>query len=288
MRVVNEASGLAEFHGGVCVPTMGALHRGHASLIESARQAVGAAGQHGSLRVVVTIFVNPTQFAPGEDFTRYPRTLDTDLKVCEAAGADAVFVPSVETVYPGFDPSSGPLPQPPANTRLPAVATRPRLEDAFRPTHFAGVCQVVRRLFELVRPSKAFFGEKDYQQLLVIRAMAKDEGLPVEIEGRPTVRDADGLALSSRNAYLAPGQRQRALGLSKALAAAAKESSPREAERAMRSVLLAHQVEIDYAAVRDAETLLPIDEYAPGCAARALIAGRVGSVRLIDNAPVPT
>lgn len=252
---------------------MGALHSGHRALIS-------AAVDHGARPVVVTIFVNPTQFGPNEDYARYPRTFDADCELCRETGADVVFAPPVEEVYPG---GAGACYQP----TLPTVATTPQLEDAHRPGHFAGVCQVVHRLFELVRPTAAVFGEKDYQQLCVIRAMVQREGLGIDILGLPTIRDPDGLALSSRNAYLAPAQRKRALGLSKALAAAAdsERATPAQAEQAMRSVLLAHQVRLDYAVVRDARTLMPIDTFSEQ-PARAVIAGRVGTTRLIDNADV--
>lgn len=239
-----------------------------------AREHTGIGG-----KVVATIFVNPTQFGPSEDFERYPRTLEVDLIKCAAAGVDAVFAPSVAEVYPdGLDN----LPvQPP----LPAVATQPGLEDARRPGHFEGVCRVVRRMFQLVRPLAAIFGQKDYQQLLTIKAMVELENLGVEVIGRPTLRDSDGLALSSRNVFLSPAQRSRALGLSRAISAArrcaANGTTIEEAERAMRSILLAHQVAVEYAVVRDGQTLMPTTDWAG--THRALIAGRVGRTRLIDN-----
>lgn len=260
-----------EMAGGVVVPTMGALHAGHLSLIEHA----ASLDVHP---VVVTVFVNPTQFAPGEDYTQYPRTLEQDSAKCEEAGADIVFAPAAETVYPnGTDDTDVPP--------LPDVATKPGLEDHFRPSHFAGVCQVVKRLFELVQPAHAVFGQKDYQQLLVITAMTEQLGLRIEIIGRPTVRDVDGLALSSRNAYLSPVQRRRALSLNKALAAAQGASTPDEAERAMKSILLTNQVALDYAVVRDARTLMPVESLREQ-PTRAIIAGRVGKTRLIDNAAI--
>ncbi|MFG0330373.1 MAG: pantoate--beta-alanine ligase [Phycisphaerales bacterium] len=256
---------------------MGALHAGHLALVEYAvnqRQTMNAGP------VVVTVFVNPTQFGPTEDFGKYPRTLEHDLALCDRAGADAVFAPSVVEIYPD-GPESAYQPA------LPAVAREPQLEEAHRPTHFAGVLKVVHRLFTLVRPREAVFGEKDYQQLLAIVAMAKSEALGVEITGRPTVRDPDGLALSSRNVYLSPTQRNRALGLSRALQEAKRADTPEEAERAMRSLLLAHQVSIDYAVVRDAESLRPIESFDRDRPVRALIAGRVANTRLIDNAAIP-
>jgi pantoate--beta-alanine ligase len=254
---------------------MGALHEGHLALMRRAKPLARP--------LVVSIFVNPTQFGPGEDWERYPRTYDSDLGAAADAGADVVFAPDVETMYP----PDGEVPVPP----LPAVATGPQLEDAKRPTHFAGVCQVVARLFDLVRPSIAVFGEKDYQQLLVITDMVRAEGDRwggLHIVGHPTVREADGLALSSRNRYLAADERDRALGLSRALqaaqASAAAGPGPAEAERSMHEVLAAHALDVDYAVVRDARTLLPITAWS--APARALIAARLGTVRLIDNAAV--
>ncbi len=277
MEIVWNAVDLEPVYGGVCVPTMGALHEGHLSLIRRAREEADLHARR--LPVVVTIFVNPAQFAPGEDFNRYPRTFEADCTKCEQAGADAVFAPEVSEVYPeGADAPIDP------RIIIPAVAREPGLEEKSRPQFFIGVCRVVHRLFELVRPSAAVFGEKDYQQLLTIRAMVAEMGLAVTIHSEPTARDEDGLALSSRNVYLAPNQRKRALGLSKALRAARGASSVAEAESAMRSILLANQVEVDYAVVRDAHTLMPIDGFAFG--ARALVAGKVGPVRLIDNMAV--
>jgi len=259
------------------VPTMGALHMGHLALI---RRAVECGRP-----VVVSIFVNPTQFAPGEDFNRYPRTLDRDIPAAEGAGADVIYAPSVEEMYPPGAPPPPPLP-------LPDVAVKPGLEEVHRPGHFAGVCQVVARLFDLVTPRWAIFGEKDYQQLLVIRAMVEhvaaaepDRWPSLQVISHPTIREPDGLAMSSRNEYLSPEDRQRALGLSRALATASNEPSPRAAESAMQHVLEAHELSIDYAAVRDVHALMPIKSF--DRPARALIAVRVGSVRLIDNAAIP-
>lgn len=281
MRLIHEASELASAAGPrAVVPTMGALHAGHAALIA---EAVRLRERGTVASVVVTVFVNPTQFGPGEDYSRYPRTLDRDCEIAAESGADVVFAPSVEAVYPEGPPD--PMAIDPAT--LPAVATEPKLEDAARPTHFAGVCLVVRRLFDLVAPSHAIFGEKDYQQMLVIREMVRMDGRAIEIVGHPTMRDADGLAMSSRNAYLAPVQRQRGLALSKALAEAKHHRTTAEAERAMRSILLSHQVIPDYAVVRDALTLRPIEFFGPDRPARALVAGRVGKTRLLDNCAVP-
>jgi len=282
MEVVREPAALAPHHGGAFVPTMGALHEGHLALI---RRAAGLGPP-----VIVSVFVNPTQFGPDEDFDRYPRDLESDVATARDAGAAAVFAPSVETMYPPGEAT----PAPP----LPDVATKPRLEDAHRPGHFAGVCQVVARLFDLVRPRYAVFGEKDYQQLKVIEAMvaaAKNDRAEssaparwheLEIVAHPTVREEDGLALSSRNAYLAPADRVRALGLfhalsqAKALASAGRDV--RRLEETMRAVLVRHRLDVDYAVVRDAGTLMPV-EVIEDRPLRGLIAARVGGVRLIDN-----
>lgn len=261
--------------GCVLVPTMGALHAGHEALIARAVREAAARGL--SAGAVVSVFVNPTQFNDPADLGRYPRTLEADLAMCERLGAAAAYVPEPDDVYPpGADVPVG---------DLPAVATEPKLEDAHRPGHFAGVCQVVRRLFVLTRPAAAVFGEKDWQQLQVVRAMSDRESLGVEIIAEPTVREPDGLALSSRNVHLTPDERERALGISKALRAAGTEPSPGQAERTLRLILDAHAITPDYAAVRDARTLAP-----PTAATREfrmLVAAPVGKVRLLDNAPWP-
>lgn len=257
---------------GACVlaPTMGALHEGHAVLI--ARGAALARERRLPGGCVVTIFVNPTQFDDAQDFARYPRTLAEDLQLAARSGASAVFAPAVEEVYP----PGGSVPVPP----LPPVALRPGLEDACRKGHFAGVCQVVKRLFEMARPSAAVFGEKDWQQMQVVRAMVEMLGLGVEVAGVETVREPDGLALSSRNRFLDPAARRRALSLSMALCEARRGRTPEEAEGIMRGVMAEAGVEPEYAVVRDARTL----EAPDGGPLRALVAARVGSVRLIDNA----
>jgi pantoate--beta-alanine ligase len=275
MRMVTDAAGLVPFHGGVFVPTMGALHAGHAALARRAREIAGSGP------VVVSVFVNPTQFNEKQDFERYPRDLDRDAAVCAAAGADAVFAPSVEVMYPRGMPT--------AIASLPAVATEPGLEDAHRPGHFAGVCQVCRRLFELVRPRRAVFGEKDWQQLAVVRAMVAGLGeswfaAPVEIIGHETIREADGVAMSSRNMLLPAEARRVAPALARALVAAGREADARAAESAGARVLRDAGVAAEYFAVRDAATLGAV---ARGAAGRALVAARVGGVRLIDNAPWP-
>jgi len=252
----------------VLVPTMGALHEGHAALMRLARENAGEGG-----RVVVSIFVNPTQFNDSTDFDQYPRTLAADCAICERLGVDVVFAPPPEVMYPpGEDVPVG---------DLPGVATEPGLEDAFRPGHFAGVCQVVRRLFALVRPAAAVFGEKDWQQLQAIRAMTEAERLGVEIIPAPTLREPDGLAMSSRNRLLSPAAREQAAAISHALRAADGAPSPVAAEVQMLGVLARAGIEPEYAEVRDAATLGPVREGEP---ARALIAARVGGVRLIDNA----
>ncbi|MFJ3922868.1 pantoate--beta-alanine ligase [Streptomyces sp. NPDC090022] len=184
------------------VMTMGALHEGHATLVRTARERAGADGQ-----VVVTVFVNPLQFGADEDLDRYPRTLDADLALAEAAGADVVFAPSVDEVYPGGEPQ----------VRVSAGPMGTRLEGATRPGHFDGMLTVVAKLLHLTRPDVAFFGQKDAQQLALIRRMVTDLNFPVEIAGVATVREDDGLALSSRNRYLSDGERRTALALSRAL-----------------------------------------------------------------------
>jgi pantoate--beta-alanine ligase len=249
------------------VPTMGALHAGHAALLRTAREAVGS-----DAPVVVSIFVNPMQFGPGEDLDRYPRTLEQDLDVCAAAGVDLVFVPAVDTIYPDGEPlvtvDPGPL------ARM--------LEGASRPTHFHGVLTVVAKLLGLVRPDVAVFGEKDYQQLALIRRMVSDLCLGVDVVGTPTVREPDGLALSSRNAYLDPAARRSALALSAALLAArdAAGRGPDQALAEARAVLgAAPDADLDYL-----ELTGPDLGPAPSTGeARLLVAARVGSTRLIDN-----
>lgn len=274
MKLVHDEASLRPFLGGVLVPTMGALHRGHAALIERARSLADQAARRRP--VVVWVFVNPAQFNDPVDFETYPRTLESDGAIAARAGADCVFAPPVETVYP---PEATEVP-----VALPAVATNPGLEDAHRPGHFAGVCRVCSRMFDLTNPVLAVFGEKDWQQLQVVRAMVNAQRRPMKIVPHETVREPDGLALSSRNVRLSPEARARALALSRALRAAAVESRPEAAERAGHRALADAGVTPEYFAVRDAETLLaPL----PGRPARALVAAKVGGVRLIDNAPWP-
>lgn len=276
MHLARAAEDLPPFHHGVFVPTMGALHAGHAALIRHAA-ALAAPKQ---LPVVVSIFVNPTQFNDPKDLERYPRTLEADLEVCRAAGATCVFAPTVDTIYPpgGADRTSIRVPT------LPPAATAPNLEDAHRPGHFAGVCQVCLRLFELVQPTRAVFGEKDWQQLAVVRAMTASEMPALEIIGHPTIREEGGLAMSSRNTLLMPQDRRRAPAMARALEEAGKHTDPAEAEQAAKRALLANRLVPEYVAVRDAATLGPVNMGSP---ARVLIAARSGSVRLIDNAIWP-
>ena len=255
------------------VPTMGALHEGHASLVRVAREHVGAGP------VVVSVFVNPLQFGAGEDLDRYPRTLDEDLKLCEREGVDIVFAPSVEEVYPGGEPQVTVEPGPLATV----------LEGKTRPGHFRGVLTVVAKLFGLVRPDVAVFGQKDYQQLVLIRRMVLDLNYPVEVVGAETEREPDGLALSSRNRYLDAEQREQAVFLSRTLRAAREASGygPDVALDAARAELRASKgVDLDYLVLTAPDlTELP-DEVPAGTEARMLIAARVGGTRLIDNMPI--
>jgi pantoate--beta-alanine ligase len=277
MRLVHDADTLAPLAGCILVPTMGALHEGHASLV---RRAAGRGAP-----VVVTVFVNPTQFAPHEDFARYPRTLDADVEIARAAGADAVFAPPPEAIYPrGLEAARAEA----AALALPDAATKPGLEDAFRPGHYGGVCQVVARLFDLARPARAIFGEKDWQQWRVLDGMvaadpARWPGLAMEVS--PTVREPDGLAMSSRNRYLRPEQREQALGLVRALQVAASAQHPATAERLMRETLEDHGLAVDYAVVRDDRTLLPVGGFERPT--RGLVAARLDTVRLIDTMALP-
>ena len=254
-------------HPVALVPTMGALHAGHGSLMERARKEVGTEAP-----VVVSIFVNPMQFAPGEDLDRYPRTFDTDLAMCAEQGVDVVFAPSVDEVYPGGDPQVTVEPGP-----LGTV-----LEGASRPTHFRGVLTVVAKLFGLVRPDVAVFGEKDYQQLVLIRRMVSDLCVGVDVVGADVVREHDGLALSSRNRYLDEDQRWRATALSRTIFAArdaAKYGADAALDAARHQLRHARGVDLDYLELTDPDLGPP----PKSGAARMLIAARVGSTRLIDN-----
>lgn len=262
----------------ICVPTMGALHEGHAALVRRARH--WAQLNEPTAFVVVTIFVNPTQFNDPADLQRYPRTLDADCTLCESAGADAVLCPTVEEVYPTNAPPK------PLDSDLPAVATAPKLEDARRPGHFAGVYQVVRRLFELTRCHRAVFGEKDWQQLQLVRAMVQQLNLPIHIDPAPTIRESDGLAMSSRNRFLSPTQRALAPAVYRALQSARNTTTPADAEHTMRQTLEHAGLEVEYAVARDAQSLMPLTSANINRAtARLLIAAKLGPIRLIDNAP---
>jgi pantoate--beta-alanine ligase len=250
------------------VPTMGFLHPGHLSLMAEARARADV--------VAVTIFVNPTQFGPAEDLSRYPRDFAGDLAQCAAAGVDTVFHPEVSEMYPAGH-----------QTSVEVAALSQGLCGARRPGHFRGVATVVAQLFSLFRPHVAVFGEKDYQQLLVVRRLALDLHLGVEVVGMPIFREADGLAMSSRNAYLTPPERRRALALHRGLEAARKRyrDGTLEADTLLnivRDALRAEDVREDYVALVDPNTLEPLRH---GTArARLLVAGYVGATRLIDNA----
>ena len=254
------------------VPTMGALHAGHVELIKRCHDQTEF--------VVVSIFVNPTQFGAGEDFGRYPRPLEHDLRQCESAGVDLVFAPSVPTVYPHGSSSTF--------VEVPSLSDV--LEGASRPGHFRGVTTVVLKLFELVRPDLAIFGQKDFQQQAVIRRMVEDLHVPVELVVVPTIRGPDGLALSSRNRYLNPEERQAATVLFRALsratqAVAAGERQAEPIRQILRETLESEPlVKLDYAEVADAETLEPLGNLSKERVGVALLATRIGATRLIDNA----
>ncbi|MGW3604394.1 pantoate--beta-alanine ligase [Micromonospora sp. NPDC005161] len=274
-QLVHTRADLAEARAGLkgtvgVVMTMGALHSGHETLLRAARDRAD--------HVLVTIFVNPLQFGPNEDFDRYPRTLDADLEVCRRAGADVVFVPSVAEMYPDGQP----------RVRLDPGPLGEELEGASRPGFFHGVLTVVLKLFQLTQPDLAFFGEKDYQQLTLVRRMARDLDVPVEVVGVPTVREPDGLALSSRNRYLSGPERAAALSLSAALRAGAQAA---DAGLDAGAVLTAAHAafgagtpgaRLDYLVLTDPE-LEPGPVSGP---ARLVIAAWVGATRLIDNAAI--
>ena len=263
------APGRARAETVALVPTMGALHAGHVALVTEAKRHAG--------RVIASIFVNPTQFGPTEDFSRYPRRAAEDLALLEQAGCDAAWLPALEDIYPaGF-----------ATTVSVAGVSEP-WEGAVRPGHFDGVATVVARLLLAVRPDVALFGEKDFQQLAVIRRMVGDLGIPVRIIGVPTVRDPDGLALSSRNAYLSADERARAVALPNALAEARNaiaSGTPISTalEQARETLAEAGFSRIDYLALVDGDTLDPAD--GPGPGQRLIAAALIGATRLIDNIP---
>lgn len=262
------------------VPTMGALHAGHLSLVAAAREQCDL--------IAASIFVNPTQFAPSEDFTQYPRTFDADCAKLEAAGVDVLFAPSAETMYPAGN-----------STYVDPGAIGDRLDGASRPGHFRGVATIVTRLFNIAQPDRAYFGQKDAAQVAVLRHTVRDLNLPVEIVACPIVREPDGLAMSSRNHYLSPAERARALVLSRALAAAKAiaDSSETRADALRTAMLNAFAAadpnpiagdvptRLDYAAIVDPDTLLPLADTSR--ATLLAIAAFFGSTRLIDNVLLP-
>jgi len=276
MKVVETRDALREARAAAAgtvgvVMTMGALHEGHIALLRTAR----AEADH----LLATIFVNPLQFGPNEDFDRYPRTLENDLEVCVAAGVDAVFVPARDEVYPSAAPQ----------VRLDPGPLGDELEGASRPGFFHGVLTVVLKLLHLTRPHAAYFGEKDYQQVTLIRQMVRDLDVPVDIVGVPTVREPDGLALSSRNRYLSTSEREAALALSRALAqgaaAAAGGAGAAGTLAAAQSTFdSTPDAKLDYLELRTPGLATVDNGYrGPG---RLLVAAWVGGTRLIDNAPV--
>lgn len=255
------------------VPTMGALHAGHRSLVRAARR-------HCNI-VVASIFVNPTQFGPNEDFSRYPRTLQQDCQMLEAEGVDVVFTPTAEAMYPHG-----------ASTFVDVEGVSDRLDGASRPGHFRGVATVVAKLFHIVQPDLCFFGQKDAAQVAVLRKMVRDLDFPLEIIVCPTVREPDGLAMSSRNRYLSAEGRRQALTISRALHAAEMQAARGEhrASALLQTMLATLQEEpairVDYIAVVDPDTLLPVDDVGTG--ALLAVAAYVGNTRLIDNALLAT
>ena len=253
------------------VPTMGALHEGHLSLVRAARQSCD--------HVVVSVFVNPTQFGPNEDLDRYPRSLENDCALLDAEGVDLVFAPTAIEMYP-----SGAL-----GTSVDPGELGNRLDGRSRPGHFRGVATVVSKLFHIIDPDRAFFGQKDAAQVAVLRAMVRDLDLPAQMMVCPTVRDQDGLALSSRNRFLTAEQRRTALALSQALACAARSIKEGERRAAtlierMRTHLSSPQLRIDYVEIVDGETLLPQDQV--GSESLLAVAAFLGETRLIDKQPV--
>ena len=252
------------------VPTMGYLHDGHVSLIEKARMTCDI--------VVTSIFVNPTQFAPGEDFARYPRDIARDKKLCKAAGTTVLFTPEAESMYPeGY------------STFVTVEGVSSTLEGKFRPTHFRGVTTVVAKLFLIVNPHKAFFGQKDAQQCVVIKKLARDLNIGTEIVVAPIVRDKDGLAMSSRNIYLSSQERKQATILRAALLCAesmVKKGTTKTAEvvkEISRLIKSKPTALIDYVAVVHAESLAELETFKPGVPALIALAVRIGKTRLIDN-----
>lgn len=250
------------------VPTMGALHEGHLSLVNEARRRSDV--------VVLTVFVNPLQFGPGEDFERYPRDFDRDRALARGRGVHALFIPATEVMYP-----------PRAETRVVPGPVADRWEGAMRPGHFKGVLTVVAKLFHLTQPDVAVFGQKDIQQATLVRCMVEDLNFPIEIAVAPTVRESDGLALSSRNAYLDPEGRGQALALSRALRRADRawrvgECDAATLERHMRDeIRMFPGVTVDYIAIVDPMRMAPVETAANGTI--VAVAGRIGATRLLDN-----
>ena len=274
IAAMTEMSKQAKRRGSIgLVPTMGALHEGHLSLVRAARAACDA--------VVVSIFVNPTQFGPNEDYERYPRTLDTDLTLLEQEQVDFVFVPETAEMFPKGKTAT--------LVEVPHIGDR--LDGASRVGHFRGVATVVTKLFHIVLPDVAFFGQKDAAQVAVLRAMVRDLNFPVEIVVCPTVREQDGLAMSSRNRYLTAGERTRSLALYRALSQAHDQAHcGMRCARELRSTMMRvmeNEVSacIEYVEVVDPDTLLPIEDVSGG--ALLAIAARVGKTRLIDNVLLP-
>ncbi|MEV0805606.1 pantoate--beta-alanine ligase [Micromonospora sp. NPDC050200] len=274
-ELVHTRAELAEARDGLkgtvgVVMTMGALHSGHETLLRAARERAD--------HVLVTIFVNPLQFGPNEDFDRYPRTLDADLEICRRAGADVVFAPSASDMYPDGQPT----------VRVNPGQLGEDLEGQSRPGFFHGVLTVVMKLLQLTRADLAFFGEKDYQQLTLVRRMARDLNVPVEVVGVPTVREPDGLALSSRNRYLSPDERRTALSLSAALRAGA--TAAEQGHDAGEVLAAAHRAFAAVGAAARLDYLVLTDpDLEPGPVsgpARLLVAAWVGGTRLIDNMAV--
>lgn len=260
----------------VHVPTMGALHAGHVALIRKARRLAGKEGA-----VAVSIFVNPTQFGPQEDFSRYPRPVRADAALCRREGVDLLFRPDIGGMYASD-----------ASVAVSEKHLSARFEGVERPGHFDGVCTVVALLFQIIRPDIAVFGEKDWQQLAVIRRMVRDLRFPVRIAAHPTVREEDGLALSSRNRFLPPDARAMAPRIFQALTAAAMEgeagAKPSALEKQLHRDLGAIPgATVDYASIVEETTLGSLGRIAPRTGARALVAVRLGGVRLLDNLAIP-
>ncbi|MCG3147662.1 MAG: Pantothenate synthetase [Verrucomicrobiae bacterium] len=277
MKVIRSA---AEMHEAVAavkragrrialVPTMGALHEGHAALLRKAREQNAA--------VIVSIYVNPTQFGPNEDLSRYPRTFDADLTLCIRESVDVIFAPTDAEMYPGGQTTAW----------VEEQALAKRLEGERRPGHFRGVCTIVAKLFNLTEPHVAVFGQKDFQQLKVIERMTRDLSYPIQIVPVPTVREPDGLALSSRNQYLSAEERAqavvlyRALGIAQDLFNGGEHNAHRLQTAMQRTIQLAPAARLDYVEIVESETLLPVHEAKAGNV--ALLAVHIGKTRLIDN-----